>query len=232
MKSAKMLCVMLCASGAAAQSLYEAPVETAPLRPGEAPSPARAPGAAPALAQVSLIAVEAPAPRQFQAEDLVTIIISERSKLDRKHKTDSKKDYDNDLTVSRFIDLIELLETRIQPTSSERLPRIGVSSGTKFKGDAKYQREDQMTDRVTAKILEVKPNGTMVLEARRSFQSDEEDTSLILSGVCRSEDVTDRNTVQSNQLYDLSLKVESSGELHRTNRKGLIPRILETVLNF
>lgn len=221
---------MLVAGAAAGQSLYERAPESPPHRATD--QPLRPVGSAPGLNEVSLLAVEPPKPREFQAEGLITIIISERQKLDRKQKGDYQKDYTNDAALRNFIDLLDALELISTQTSAARLPRVGITSKNDFSGDGKYLREDKLTDRITAKILEVKPNGTLVLEARRQWTTDEEDQVAVLSGICRSEDVTDKNTVQSNQLYDLKLVVENNGDLDKTTRKGLIPKIWETIFNF
>lgn len=238
------------AVSAAGQSLFEtapmpvivqpAPGPGAPGGGGVGAAPAEAgpdavPGAvlgAPTLASVSLQSVAAPEPRTIKANDLVTIIVSERSQLDRSQTVELEKDYDNTLTVANFLDLLSLLELQSAQTSAAKLPRVGVSSSTSFEGDGTYEREDRLTDRVTARVLEVKPNGTLLLEARRSVITDEEESVITLSGYCRSEDVTDRNTVQSNQLFDMALNVQNSGELKRSNRKGVIPRALELLFSF
>ncbi|MBL8746648.1 MAG: flagellar basal body L-ring protein FlgH [Phycisphaerae bacterium] len=220
---------LICAS-ATGQSLFEQPPADPSQRVAE--QPARAAGAAPSLNEVSLFAVQPPQVRTFQAEDLVTIIVSERSKLDRKQEADSNKDYTNDAALKNFIDLISALELVSEQTTPAKLPKVGITSKNKFSGDASYLREDKLTDRLTAKVLEVKPNGTLILEARRQWTTDEEDQVAVLSGVCRSEDVTDKNTVQSNQLFDLKLVVENRGDLDNTTKKGLIPRIWETIFNF
>jgi flagellar L-ring protein precursor FlgH len=224
------LIASLLAASASGQSLFERPaVDTAQRATDQ---PARPASAAPALQEVSLFAVQAPAPREFQAEGLITIIVSERSKLDRKQTADSSKDYESDEALKKFIDLIDLLELQVTATSAARLPSVGIESSRSFEGEGKYTREDRLTDRLTAKILEVKPNGTLVLEARRQWTTDEEDQVAVLSGICRAEDVTTDNTVQSNQLYDLKLLVENNGDLDRSTKKGLIPRVWETIFNF
>ncbi|HVZ94264.1 MAG TPA: flagellar basal body L-ring protein FlgH [Phycisphaerales bacterium] len=204
---------------------------------GPAPATVAAPGPVvagppPSLESVSLLSVRPPRPRQFNENDLITIIVSERNQFDRNQKLDTKKDYNNNIDVSDFLDLVNLLETRFQQSSPERLPKIGIKSKLDFKGDAKYKREDKATARVTAKVLEVKPNNTLVLEARSLFKTDEEEQVITMSGLCRAEDVTNTNTVQSNQLYDMNLNVQNKGQVFNTNNKGLIPRILETIFNF
>ncbi|MDX2114937.1 MAG: flagellar basal body L-ring protein FlgH [Planctomycetota bacterium] len=222
-----------CAAGAAAaQSLYETPAPPSAGTRG-VPAPVSAEPADPnAVATVSLYSVEPPRPREFQAEGLITIIVSERSQFDRKQKGESSKDYENSFAFEKFLDLESLLELRVKPTSDARLPAIDIESGSDFEGEGKYRREDRLTDRITAKILEVKPNGTLVLEARREVKTDEEGAVVVLSGICRSEDVTATNTVQSNQIFDLKLIAENTGDLDRSTRKGLIPRVLEGLFNF
>ncbi len=240
--------VLISAGGVTGQSLYQrsapppattgapSPQPGQPVSPDapSVPAPAAPPVQAgpPSLQQVSLIAVNPPKPREFAENDLVTIIVSERSSFDRNQKLDSKKEYDTEIGVDDFLDIVNLLETRFQQSSADRLPRIGVSSSQDFKGDGKYSREDKATARVTARVLEVKPNRTLVLEAKSEFVTDKEEQVILLSGLCRADDITDRNTVQSNQLFDMKLNVQNKGEVFQANKKGLIPQILETIFNF
>src|SRR5690606_24123486 len=104
-------------------------------------------------------------------------------------------------------------------------------SKREFTGDGAQERRDTITARITAKVLDVKPNGQVVLEARSSIISDEEQVMLI-SGVCRAEDITLTNTVQSTQLADLRLEIHHSGELREAAKKGVLTKLLDTIFNF
>jgi flagellar L-ring protein precursor FlgH len=218
-------------SSVSAQSLYERPQPETPQRGEEGPV---ATDGAPALSEVGLIVVEPPEPRTFAAEDLVTIVISERSATSRAQIFDSEKKYDLAGEVFSSIDLIKMLELRLQQgrDESDDLPRLEVGWRSKYEGDGEYERDDQVTARVTARVIEVKPNGTMLLEARTVIRTDAEEQTITLSGICRSEDVTDSNTVQSNQMFDLRLDIQNSGDVRRGAEKGWIPRIIEAVFNF
>lgn len=226
---------------AVGQSLYEQPVSGPPLRGASvvalAPSQAHAePSQAPApevpLTAVSLYAVEPPKPREFAEHDLVTIIISERNKFERDQSLDTQKNYDNRVAIDSFIDLMKLLELRVETNSRQPILNVDLNARQRFKGEGEYEREDRMTARVTARVLEIKPNGTLLLEARTSLVTDAEEQIITLSGLCRAEDVTNANTVQSNQIFDLRLDVQHSGQVKKTSKKGLIPQVVETILNF
>jgi len=89
----------------------------------------------------------------------------------------------------------------------------------KAEGDA--ERSDRFIARVTAEIIDVKPNGTLVLEARKSVAFGRESKSIVLSGTCREEDVSDANTVTSSQLANLTVVQEMEGDVDRSSKKGL-----------
>jgi flagellar L-ring protein precursor FlgH len=64
----------------------------------------------------------------------------------------------------------------------------------------------------------------------KTIQTDEEEQSVILSGVCRAEDITADNTVLSTQLHDLTVRKTHKGAVRDTTKRGWIPRLLD-VLN-
>ena len=109
---------------------------------------------------------------------------------------------------------------------------MDVTGKDNVKGDGKYSRDDTFTDRITAEVIDVKPNGRLTLEARRTVQKDEEIQTLVLSGDCRREDVTNANTVLSTQLMGLTLLVHNEGNVKDTASKGWITQVLEAVFNF
>jgi len=213
---------------ALAQSLYE---RTAEPQEGRVAESAPAVEGPPELVQVSLFAVEPPEPRRFQQHDLVTIIVSERTRYDRSIESETEKRFDQDFNVGEFIDLLELLQLRVVPEDGVPVG-ANLGSDTQFEAEATLSQEDEMTDRLGARVIEAKPNGTLLLEARRTLVTDDSEVVVVLSGYCRSEDITDSNTVQSNQLYDMVLNVQNAGEIRRSTQKGVITKLLETLFNF
>lgn len=184
------------------------------------------------LAGVSLLAVQTPKPKTYAVHDQITIIIDENSKQTSDQKMDTKKDYSLKAALDKFPSLEKLLELQVENGDTTSGADLGLSSNQKFKGEGKYERSDRFVAKVTAKIIDVKPNGVLVLEARKSIVSNEETQTYILAGECRSEDVTTANTVLSSQLADLTLIARNEGEVKDTATKGFIPKILEALFGF
>jgi flagellar L-ring protein precursor FlgH len=237
-------------SSAPAQSLFErrAPSPAAPTTSPMPANPGSPDGSAPAqpgqpaaaavagpmsLEEVSMFAVTPPAPRQWAKHDIVEVIVN-RSSVEKFEQTlDTKKDYDLMAELREFPSVRNLLEMQLRTGDSTGLPvGVDVTAGNKFKGDGEYERKDQITTRLAAIVVDVKPNGTLVLEAKDSHQSGEEIKTMVLSGVCRSEDITKNNTIQSSQLANFVMKIEHEGQVQKAGEKGFIPKILEAIFNF
>lgn len=183
------------------------------------------------LRQVSLYLVEAPKPKTIHVQDKVTIIISESSTSTSKQKLDTKKDASLNATLKQFPDLAALLDGRLE-SGSGNLTAVDATAGGKFKGDGTYERSDRYNDRITATVLDVKPNGVLVVEARRTIVKDKESQTVLLTGEVRREDVTENNTVQSSQLAELTVVVQNEGDVKDTASKGWLTQIFEAVFNF
>lgn len=185
-----------------------------------------------ALRSYSLLMVEPPKPRVYAIHDKVTIIISETSSATSKQTLDTKKDVAVKGGVNRFPNLLDAIQGNFTDASGSPIVGVDVSANNKFKGEGTYDRSDRYSDRITATVIDVKPNGVMVLEARRSIKKDTEEQTLVLSGECRREDVTQNNTVLSTQLAELTLVSTNTGQVKDSATKGFIPRILEAIFNF
>ncbi|MBC7772087.1 MAG: flagellar basal body L-ring protein FlgH [Pyrinomonadaceae bacterium] len=212
------------------QSLNERDPAKTPVRATVAV--ARPVDPAAALQGVSLIAVTPPPPKTYQKNDLIEIIINESSLQKHQQSLDTKKDYTTKAELSKFPSLHDLIELQLRNPENQSKANLELGSNNKFKGSGQYERKDNFTARITATILEVKPNGTLVLEARKSFTSNKEETALVMSGLCRPDDVTLQNTIQSSQLANLSLTVKNEGDVNDASKKGFIPQVLDTIFNF
>lgn len=186
-----------------------------------------------AIAANSFIAVRIPEPRQYAKNDLVTVIIRESFKTDLKAslETDNKVKVDGEITD--IIDVEKLLELVVRPyTYPSGNPTIGVNMKNKWSGEGDYSRSESMTGRITARVADVKPNGTIVLEARQTIIHDKEELAIVFTGTCRAADITIDNTVLSTELYDLHLDKQHKGELKKTTKKGFITHFFDALFGF
>ncbi len=233
------------ASPAAGQnsSLYHETAEVHMLQPNAPPVPDAPRGddgggndtpvvwANPAIEQVSLIAVKFAPPRKFRVHDLVTIIVRERKKFE----SDSELEQEKEFTISskleewfRFYPGCRLGSDQL----SNGDPSIKYKFGLGWEGEGEADREDKFTERITAEVVDVKPNGNLVLEAKKYVKHDEEEITLTLTGMCRSADLTPDNTILSTQVANLRIVAKHTGAVRDASRRGWIPRLLDLLRPF
>lgn len=188
-----------------------------------------------ALAETSLTAVRLPDPRQFAVHDLVTIIVRESIEADASASLETNKEITVDGILKQFpnLDPIQLLQFNLDRGDLDgNQPEVSLEYKNEFEGDGDYARSDTFTTRLTSRIIDIKPNGTLVLEARKFIRTDKESVNVVLTGTCRKDDVSANNTVLSTQIYDMRLIKEHTGELRKATKKGLITRAFELIFNF
>ena len=79
----------------------------------------------------------------------------------------------------------------------------------------------------------MKPNGTLVLQARKTIKTDEEEQQFILSGLCRAEDVSTDNTISSMQIFDLELQKNHKGDMKKAvTRDGWAEKLMDLINPF
>jgi len=224
----------MAATMARGQSLLEDPSPSEQTQAGPGLVGGTQSSAAEQLQGVSLFAVVPPKPKNYAKHDLVEVIINESSVEKMKQTLDTKKQYDFSAELSKFPSLKRLLEAQLtNGGTSDVLPAgVDLKNSNKFKGEGEFSRNDNLTARISAKVVDVKPNGTVAIEARESREQDEETYTLVLSGMCRTEDITKQNTIQSAQLADLTIKIEHGGQVKKAGEKGWIPRVFEAIFNF
>jgi flagellar L-ring protein precursor FlgH len=183
------------------------------------------------MKSVSFFSVPPPEPKTVKKHDLITIIIREESEVSSQGTTDLKRQSDMNATANQFVRL-NVANMALQNAVGGAAPSIDLSGTRNFKGEATLDRTDSVTMRVSAEVLDVKPNGTLVLQARKKIKNDEEEQMLVCSGICRVEDLTPDNTVLSTQLYDLDFSKTNKGQVRATTKTGLIGKLLDFVNPF
>ena len=184
------------------------------------------------LADLSFHAVPEPIPRTLRKHDQVTIIVREQSDFRSKGRNEFKKDAEFDARLEEFVKL-DVSNAEIQGGAlGPNIPSIKASGKRDFKGEGTVDRSDSFTTRVQAEVVDVKPNGTLVLQARSRIKTDDEDRYFVLTGSCRVEDVNADNTILSSQLFDKDLRHTSKGNVRNASKRGWLSNLLDAVSPF
>lgn len=179
------------------------------------------------LAAVSQI----PVAKTWEVEDLVQVVVVEQSTERIDQRRDLEKEGLAKAEVAEFTDF-SLGSFTFSPSTSTDLPGFEIGAEKEFEGQGRYSRKDQMSDRFTAKVAEVKPNGNLVIEARvvRNWSGDQ--TEITLTGVVNPDWITPAGSILSTQVADLKIDKVHSGAVEDTTQRGFFAEVLNFLFAF
>ena len=183
------------------------------------------------LRTVSLISVEEPKPRKFNVHDLVTVIIREESSSKSENESELAKSAALKANIKQWM---LYKEKRLIPDEgiAGSTPSIDISGNAKIEGTGEVVRKDSFIARISAEIIDVKPNGVLVIEARNYVQMDQEKITMTLTGMVRPADVKADNTITSSNIANLAVTKKTEGIARDGARHGWLVKFLRAVSPF
>ncbi|MHC4597181.1 MAG: flagellar basal body L-ring protein FlgH [Planctomycetota bacterium] len=157
-----------------------------------------------------------------QIGDILTIKITEDSKVDNKAKRDLKKETDRSNTfdgkIGNFTDLGEF--------------GLTAESGNELKSKADYKDERSFEDLITVVVVDVLPNRNLVVMGTRNRSIAGDIQTLEVSGIVRPSDIAFDNTVKSEQVADFRIVTKNTGVAAPYTRPGWLGTILDIIWPF
>ena len=78
---------------------------------------------------------------------------------------------------------------------------------------------------VAVKVIEVKPNGNLVVSGTQNIRQNGEEQRIVISGQVRQIDILPNNSVLSSKMADAKILVTGSGPLVNKQRQGILTQI-------
>ncbi len=154
--------------------------------------------------------------------DLLTIIVEEESEAARDASTSSSKSTAMSGSASFGHPRVDSEKTA---WTNAVVPEWKIDVGNTYEGGGQTRNSEKLSSRLTATVMDVLPNGNLLIEGRRSMTIHNDRVTVILSGIVRPKDVNAANTVMSSSIADASIRYESAGPLARDQKRGLLNRV-------
>ncbi len=165
--------------------------------------------------------------RDFRARELndsVTIRVVESTVASTSADAKTTKDS----AMSTQIDNLFGLENQIK-----ELPNlVNGKSTSAFKGAGSTSRTSSLVTNVSARVVDVLPNGYLVVEGAREVRLNNENQTVTIMGVVRPVDISQNNIVLSSAISQMSVKVQGKGLVSQPLNPGWLFKILNGILPF
>jgi flagellar L-ring protein FlgH len=163
--------------------------------------------------------------KAFRVHDVVMIVVSESLTA----STDGQ--VKNARASSASSNLTALFGALKSSNNLQNLLGASASSGLTAQGQS--TTDSSLTTTFGAEVMDVLPNGMLVVQATRQLTFSEQTQLITLRGLVRPEDVSNQNQVLSTAMTDLELEVTGKGIVNdSTYRQNPLVRFLQKLLVF
>ena len=161
--------------------------------------------------------------------DIVTIVVQQNTGATRNNNTTTAKQTAVDASISSF--LYGPAASGLM-TKGGNYPAMNFSGKNTYSGGGQINNAETITDQVAVRVIDVLPNGNLVVEGRRHTAFSGEKQDAILRGTIRYDDILANNTIYSYNVADASIQFVSHGTITDAQNKGWFNRIWDKINPF
>jgi flagellar L-ring protein FlgH len=163
-------------------------------------------------------------PKARFVNDMLTIVVSENTQAVATANAKSSKA----TAATAGFDKLLGLEKHI----GEIPTMVSGKSDSSFEGKGSTARTTTLSTTLTARVIDVLPNGYLVVEGKREIHVNNENQSVFLTGIVRPEDINQFNRVPSSAVAQMSVRVQGRGVVSQPTKPGWLYKILNGILPF
>ena len=158
-------------------------------------------------------------------DDIITIVVNENTSAVSSGVTNTQR---TSSATSGITGLVGSL-----PATSKLANLFTSNNAQKLQGTGTTSRTSTLTTTVSARVVDVTPNGTLVVEGTKQIAVNSEHQTVVVRGLVRPLDLTPANTVQSTQVGNLEVRVSVKGVVNDAiKRPFFLYRLLLGLLPF
>jgi flagellar L-ring protein FlgH len=163
--------------------------------------------------------------RAMRPHDLISVVVSESLAASTDGTVKNSRASNASSSISGLIGTLHAgnaLQNLINQTSSSGLNAQGTSA-----------TNSSLSTTFGGQVIEVLPNGMLVIEAARQVEFSQQTQTILLRGLVRPEDISQQNQVLSTAISSLELEVRGKGIINDyTHRQNVVVRLLQKILIF
>lgn len=147
--------------------------------------------------------------------DILTINISEKTAASKSSENKAERTHTIDASVPTITGL---------PFKGAQGTTLSASDTNKFDGKGQNNSANDFTGTITVTVIEVYPNGNLLVSGEKQIGLKEGEEFIRFSGVVNPNTITSSNTVTSTQIADARIEYKANGFLESAQVMGWLGR--------
>lgn len=169
--------------------------------------------------------------RADEVGDILTVLIDIADGARLRNSTARSRDNEENVNLGAIFGGEEILD-RALANSFEPDKAVAVSSDSRVKGEGEINRNEEISLRVAAVVVERLANGNFVIAGHQEVRVNSELRELEIVGVIRPEDISSNNTIEYFKIAEARISYGGRGVITRVQKPRYGQRIYEAVVPY
>ena len=180
------------------------------------------------LENVSLIYEKPEPPKTLQLHDTITVIVKINTRVLSEGDAQNRKTSSLNAVLASWVHFDGLsLKPDLQNDGDQRVQGQLTSQ---LRAEADLESRDSLIFNIAAQVVDIRPNGNLVIEAHRTIQNNSEVWQQSLYGIVSRKDIDPNNTVISDKIAELRIDKREVGQVRDGYKRGWFQKFYDTYL--
>jgi flagellar L-ring protein precursor FlgH len=160
--------------------------------------------------------------------DLVTVVIEIDEEAEMRNSTSRTREGSEEAAIDAFLGAANVLP----PGAMKFHPRVAMESESSFEGDGSVRRNEKLTLRVAATVVEVLPNGHLVIQGDQEVRVNFELRDLQITGIVRPMDISRYNEIRYDRIAGARISYGGRGLISSAQQPRLGQQVVDRYLPY
>lgn len=169
--------------------------------------------------------------RAIQRGDIMTVVIEIDESAEISNATDRSRNGSESLSVPQLGGIPQRLDEQL-PDGASSSELVSINSSSSSGGDGSVSRNEKLTLRVAATILDVLPNGVLSISGSQELRVNFELRELLVTGYVRPEDISRQNEITYDKIASARISYGGRGQITDVQQPRVGQQVLDAILPF
>ncbi|NRB18675.1 MAG: flagellar basal body L-ring protein FlgH [Rhodobacteraceae bacterium] len=169
--------------------------------------------------------------RAVRKGDILTVVIEIDEKAEISNDTSRSRSGDESMGVSNLLGLPQRIDEYL-PDGASMATAVDLNSSSSSSGKGSVKRNEKLTLRVAATIVDVLPNGVLAINGSQELRVNFEMRELLVTGYVRPEDISRQNEITYDKIASARVSYGGRGQITDVQQPRYGQQLLDVILPF
>ena len=169
--------------------------------------------------------------RAVRKGDILTVVIEIDEKAEISNGTSRSRSGDESMGVSNLFGVPQRIDEHL-PDGASMATAVELGSSSSSTGKGSVKRNEKLTLRVAATIVDVLPNGVLAINGSQELRVNFEMRELLVTGFVRPEDISRQNEITYDKIASARVSYGGRGQISDVQQPRYGQQLLDVVLPF